>query len=472
MKATSSTFRQNSREALLDDDLQQALSKMGFLGARKRVVDALPEWEELRTTAREIKEHTLAHLDFYLEEFEKNVRANGGHVHWCSTPEDASATVLSILKEAGARKVIKGKSMAGEEVGINEALEAAAIDRLETDLGEYIIQLADEPPSHIIAPAIHKTKAQITELFHDHHQVHGKTERVTEVASIVNEAREVLRDGFLAADAGITGGNFLVAETGSVALVTNEGNGDLTSTLPRVHIVTAGIEKVVPTLDDLSVYLRLLARSATGQEMSVYTTLTTGPRRAVDLDGAAEFHVVLIDNGRSQWLGNEFHEMLRCIRCGACLNHCPVWNSVGGHAYGWVYSGPMGSVLTPLMIGLEEAGQLPNACTMNGRCQSVCPMSIPLPSLMRRLRFRQHDQGLSGLGTRIALAVWGFMATQPRCYRLVTRVGIGLLGLLSGTRGRFRRLLFAEAWTEERDFPAPAGETFMGAWKKAARGRK
>ena len=466
MNATSSTFRQNSREALLDDDLQQALGKMGFLDARTRVVDALPEWEQIRSSAREIKEHTLAHLDFYLEEFETNVKASGGHVHWCSTPEEACAAVLDILHKTGARNVIKGKSMAGEEIGINEALEAAAIDRLETDLGEYIIQLADEPPSHIIAPAIHKTKDQITELFHTHHQAHGKTERVTEVASIVNEAREVLRDGFLRADAGITGGNFLVAETGSVALVTNEGNGDLTNTLPRVHIVTAGIEKVVPTLDDLSVFLRLLARSATGQEMSVYTTLSTGPRRQPDLDGPEEFHVVLIDNGRSQWLGNEFHEMLRCIRCGACLNHCPVWNSVGGHAYSSVYSGPMGSVLTPLLVGLEDAGELPNACTMNGRCQSVCPMSIPLPSLMRRLRFRQYDEGLTGLGTRIALAMWGWLATQPRLYRFATRIGIGVLGLLSGTRGSFRKLLFAEAWTEERDLPAPKGQTFMDAWAK------
>ncbi len=467
MRSTSVSFRQNSVEALLDPDLQKALGKMGFLGARQRAVDALPEWEQIRSTAREIKEHTLAHLDFYLQEFEANVEAQGGHVHWCSTPEEACTTVVQILRDSGARTVTKGKSMAGEEIGLNEALADATIDRLETDLGEYIIQLADEPPSHIIAPAIHKTKDQITELFHEHHQKHGKTEPVTDVGAIVNEAREVLRDGFLSADAGITGANFLVAETGSIALVTNEGNGDLTNTLPRVHIVTAGMEKVIPTLDDLSVFLRLLARSATGQEMSVYTTLVSGAKRGEDQDGPEEFHVVLIDNGRSQWLGNEFHEMLRCIRCGACLNHCPVWNSVGGHAYGWVYPGPMGSVLTPLMRGLEEGKHLPNACTMNSRCQSVCPMGIPLPSLLRRLRFRQHEQGLTGLGSRIGFAVWGFMAARPRLYRLVTRIGIAAMGLLSGTRGRFKRLLFDGGWTEARDFPAPTGQTFMSAWKES-----
>ena len=472
MRSTSASFRQNSVEALLDPSLQQALGKMGFLGARTRAVDGLPEWQEIREAAREIKEHTLAHLDFYLEQFEQNVVAQGGHVHWCSTPDEACQAVLDILRASGARTVTKGKSMAGEEIGLNEALAAASIDRLETDLGEYIIQLADEPPSHIIAPAIHKTKDQITDLFHQHHGKYGKTEPVTDVGSIVNEAREVLRDGFLGADAGITGANFLVAETGSIALVTNEGNGDLTSTLPRVHIVTSGLEKVIPTLDDLSVFLRLLARSATGQEMSVYTTLVSGAKRVADLDGPEEFHVVLIDNGRSQWLGNEFHEMLRCIRCGACLNHCPVWNSVGGHAYGWVYPGPMGSVLTPLMRGLEEGKHLPNACTMNGRCQSVCPMSIPLPSLLRRLRFRQHEQGLSGYGSRIGFALWGFFAARPRLYRVATQIGMAVLGLLGGSKGRFRRLLFAGAWTETRDFPAPSGQTFMRAWKRAQRNQR
>ncbi|NKC15674.1 MAG: iron-sulfur cluster-binding protein [Gammaproteobacteria bacterium] len=471
MKSTAHAFIANSREALLDADLQRALAKMGFLAARTRAVQNLPEWDAIRANAREIKEHTLAHLDYYLERFEAGVEANGGQVHWCSTPAEASGAVLKILRAAGARRVTKGKSMAGEEFGINEALEANAINRLETDLGEYIIQLAGEPPSHIIAPAIHKTKEQITELFSAHHAAYGKTEPVTGVASIVNEAREVLREGFLAADAGITGANFLIAETGSICLVTNEGNGDLSSTLPRVHIVTAGIEKIVPSLEDLSVFLRLLARSATGQEQSVYTTLISGARRHEDLDGPAQFHVVLVDNGRSEWLGNEFHEMLRCIRCGACINHCPVWNSIGGHAYGWVYPGPMGSVLTPLLQGLEEAHHLPHACTMNGRCQTVCPMSIPLPSLLRRLRFRSHEQGLTGRVAALALKIWGQVAQRPRLYHGLSRIGIAALKRMGGGKGYLRRMPLASAWTDSRDFPAPSGQTFMAGWKARQDGR-
>ena len=466
MRSTSVSFRQNSVEALLDPDLQKALGKMGFLGARQRAVDALPEWEQIRSTAREIKEHTLAHLDFYLQEFEANVEAQGGHVHWCSTPEEACTTVVQILRDSGARTVTKGKSMAGEEIGLNEALADATIDRLETDLGEYIIQLADEPPSHIIAPAIHKTKDQITELFHEHHQKHGKTEPVTDVGAIVNEAREVLRDGFLSADAGITGANFLVAETGSIALVTNEGNGDLTNTLPRVHIVTAGMEKVIPTLDDLSVFLRLLARSATGQEMSVYTTLVSGAKRGEDQDGPEEFHVVLIDNGRSQWLGNEFHEMLRCIRCGACQSTCPVYGAVGGHAYGSVYGGPIGAVLTPALNGIENAWTLPEASSFCGACEAVCPMQIPLPSLMRKWRDIAHRNRLNKSRPRLGLALWAWTAKRPRLYRTGARLVVAVLKLFAGNRGRFRSMPLAGGWTTARDLPAPEGGTFIERWQQ------
>ena len=260
-------------------------------------------------------------------------------MHWASTPAEAQAIVLDVCRAAGAKRITKGKSMVGEEVALNEALEAAGFEPIETDLGEYIIQLANEPPSHIIAPAIHKTRDQIADLFHARHAEYGLHERQTEPTALVGEARTVLREKFQSADVGITGANFLVAETGSSVIVTNEGNGDLTNTLPRVHVVTAGIEKVIPTLEDMSTLLRVLARNATGQEASAYTTLSSGPRRAGDLDGPGEYHVVLLDNGRSQMLGNEFHEMLRCIRCGACMNHCPVYHAVGGHAYGWVYVG-------------------------------------------------------------------------------------------------------------------------------------
>ena len=355
--------------------------------------------------------------------------------------------------------------MVGEEMAINDALEVAGFEPIETDLGEYIIQLAGEPPSHIIAPAVHKTKDQITELFHTHHEKYGLTDRQTEVADLVNEARTVLREKFLSADVGITGANFLVAETGSTVIVTNEGNGDLTNTLPRVHIVTAGIEKVIPTLEDVSTILRLLARSATGQEMSVYTTFTTGPRRTEDRDGPAEFHVVLLDNGRSQMLGNEFHDMLRCIRCGACMNHCPVYQSIGGHAYGWVYVGPMGSILTPLMIGLDEAGHLPNACTLNGRCETVCPVKIPLPAMIRKLRERQFIAHQVPPRTRLGLWLWAFLAKRPQLYHALTSFSVAVLAKFRGGRGGFRSVPFAGGWTQARDLPVPQASTFHAQWR-------
>jgi len=447
MQPVSRDFKIHSSKALLDEKLGAAL-------------------EKIRERAKRVKNHTLEHLDFYLEKFEQQVQAAGGHVHWARTPEEGRQIILDLCAQAEARSVIKGKSMVSEEMALNPALEQAGIDVVETDLGEYIIQLAKEPPSHIIAPAIHKTREQITTLFSENHQQYGLTEPVTEVEDIVNEARTVLREKFINADVGITGANFLVAETGSTVLVTNEGNGDLSSTLPKMHIVTAGLEKVVPTLDDLATMLRLLARSATGQEFSVYTSVFTGPKRRADEDGPEELHIVLLDNGRTEMLGNEFREMLRCIRCGSCLNHCPVYGSIGGHAYGWVYSGPMGSVLTPLMVGLGEAADLPNACTLNGRCEEVCPMSIPLPRMLRALRVRQFEEKLVGARIRASLGAWTWMATKPRLYKTVTGLGMKLLARMGSGRGRLKRLPLAGGWTRARDFPAPQGETFMQAWAK------
>ncbi|MHB1214315.1 MAG: LutB/LldF family L-lactate oxidation iron-sulfur protein [Thiobacillus sp.] len=471
MKPTSHAFTDNARHALHDRTLQQALGKAGagFVDKRRAAVDALPEFEALREAGRAIKDHALANLDHYLVRFEQQLVASGGQVHWAETPDEACAAVLDICRAAGAKMVAKGKSMVGEEIAINEALEGAGFEVVETDLGEYIIQLAHEPPSHIIAPAVHKTRAQIADLFEDRHHQPGLTRPLETVPQIVDEARQVLREKFLAADVGITGANFLIAETGSTVIVTNEGNGDLSATLPRLHIVLASIEKVVPTLEDASVLLRLLARSATGQETTTYTTFFTGPRRAGDADGPDAFHVVLIDNGRSQMLGGAFHEMLRCIRCGACLNHCPVYSAVGGHAYGWVYPGPMGAVLTPLMVGLHEGRPLPNASTLCGRCEEVCPMGIPLPGLLREHRRREFERRLVPARSRWALAAWAWFARHPRHYRWASNLAMGLLGKLAGGRGRFRSLPFAQAWTASRDLPAPQGETFMAQWQRRTR---
>jgi len=464
-------FKDNAKLALADANLQKALAGMDdtFVAYRARAVERLPEFEALRDAAKAIKDHALANLDFYLQRFADKVEAGGGHVHWCVDADAARAAVLAICRRVGARTVTKGKTMIGEEIAINDHLQANGIEPVETDLGEYIIQLRHETPSHIIAPAIHLTVEQVGETFREAHQDLDPKRPLVDPGDMLTEARAKLRKRFLAADVGITGANFLIAETGSTVIVTNEGNGDLTQILPKMHIVIASIEKIVPTLADAATILRVLARSATGQEMSVYTTFSTGPRRPGDLDGPEEFHVVLLDNGRTALLGTEFESMLRCIRCGACLDHCPVYQKVGGHAYGWVYSGPMGAVLTPGLLGIEKATPLPGASTFCGRCESVCPMRIPLPNMLRHWREREFERHLTPARYRSGIALWSFFARRPRLYRLGAGLAARLLGALGGRRGAFRSLPLAGGWTAYRDMPAPQGRSFHQLW--AARKR-
>ena len=466
---SSRTFPDNAVRAMADENLRAALNKVrdGFGGARRQAaVDRLPEFDSLRDAARDIKDHVIAHLDHYLERFEQRVTECGGVVHWCETPDEARDLVLRLCAEVDARTVTKGKTMIADEIGLNPFLEAHGIAPIETDLGEYIIQLADEPPSHIIAPAIHKTKDQVADLFHEHHRKYGKTERLDDPEALVDEARQVLRRKYLEADVGITGANFLIAETGSTVIVTNEGNGDLTQTLPKRHIVLATPEKIVPTLEDATTLLRVLARSATGQEFSVYTTFSTGPRRPEDADGPESFHVIILDNGRSKLIGGPFQEMLRCIKCGACLFHCPVYGSVGGHAYGSVYQGPMGAVLTPNLVGLESTRHLPNASSLCGRCEAVCPVRIPIPRMLRQLREQCHAARMMPFGERLALAGWAWVAQRPGLYRMWARLLVGMLCGLAKGSGRVRRLPLAGGWTAGRDLPAPEGGTFMDRWRR------
>jgi L-lactate dehydrogenase complex protein LldF len=307
--------------------------------------------------------------------------------------------------------------------------------------------------------------------FRKHHTQFPKNRDLDQPRTLVNEARQVLRQKYLDADVGITGANFLIAETGQTVIVTNEGNGDLTQALPRVHVVIASLEKIVPTLEDATTIMRVLARSATGQEQTVYTTFSAGPRRGDDLDGPDEFHVILLDNGRSAMLGTEFQDMLRCIRCGACMNHCPVYHSVGGHAYGWTYPGPMGAVLTPSLIGVDQAGHLPNASTFCGRCESVCPMHIPLPKMMRHWREREFERHLTPPTTRWGLGAWAFLASRPKLYHWAMRWPVRTLRLLAGKRRRLATLPLAGGWTKHRDFPAPEGQTFQQQWKARRRDR-
>ncbi len=460
MRAQSMQFKARAHGALADARLQSVLKRFGSGFADKR--DAAREaygveaFEALRGASAAIRDRGLANLDAWLLRFEQEATRRGATVLWAKDTAEIRRHVLEICARHGLKKAIKSKSMVSEEAGLNEALEAAGVTPVETDLGEYIIQLAKEAPSHIIAPAIHKDKEQVSDLFAEHHH----RPRLTDTEALTREAREMLRGHFLSADLGISGGNFLVAETGSVAIVTNEGNGRMVTTLPKVHVAITGIEKVIPTLEDLSTLNRVLPRSATGQEIENYFTIVTGPRREGDLDGPEHMYVILVDAGRTRLVGSDMQEMLRCIRCGACMNHCPVFQTVGGHAYGWVYPGPMGSVLTPIYQGIENALDLPQAATLCGACEVACPVKIPLPELLRKLRERQMQAGLRPWRERAGFRIWAFAAKRPRLYALATRIGVRALRLMGGAKGRISRLPLGSGWTLGRDMPAPEGRTF------------
>jgi L-lactate dehydrogenase complex protein LldF len=350
---------------------------------RNRALAEVPDVEQLRDHLKAIRAATLARLAEHLETFERNAVAAGAQVHWAKDGAEARAIVLEIARRFDVELVTKGKSMVTEEIHLNQALAEAGITPVETDLGEYIIQLADEPPSHIIAPAIHKNKYQVAELMSE---AAGRPLDPNNIEELTAVARQLLREKFLTAGMGITGGNIGVAETGSLVLVENEGNGRMVSTTPRVHVALMGIEKLCATWDDAAAWLSLLSRSATGQPISIYTNIITGSRRADDADGPEEVHIILVDNNRSQQVGTKYEEVLQCLRCGACLNACPVYRKAGGHAYGSPYSGPIGAVVSPLIFGLEEYGALPHASTLCGACLEVCPVRIDLPRMLLELR--------------------------------------------------------------------------------------
>jgi len=451
-------FKARAGEKLADRRLQSALKKLqgNFVKGRADRIAELDNFADIRDAAAAIRDRALAHLDLYLEAFEQNATAAGAVVHWAQTHDDVNRIVREIAAQHGVRKVVKSKSMVTEECGLNVALEAAGLEVVETDLGEYILQLAQEPPSHIVAPVVHKTREEVSDLFAEKHNA----PRLTDIPALCREAREKLRPHFLSADMGVSGANFIVAETGSTLIVTNEGNGRMVTTLPKVHVAITGIEKVVPTLEDVATLIRLLPRHGTGQSITNYISVNTGPRRAGDSDGPGHFHVILVDAGRSDLLGGDFQAMLRCIRCGACMNHCPVYQSVGGHAYGWVYPGPMGSVLTPSYVGLEQTRDLPNAATLCGQCHVACPVKIPLPELLRKLRERQFARGLKPWPETLALKAWGWLAARPELYALATRFKARLLKAMADERGMIRSLPFGGGWTDRRDFPAPQGRTF------------
>jgi L-lactate dehydrogenase complex protein LldF len=445
------SFRVIARGKLGDERIQGVLD-LSVTRLRDLRLDAwsgLEDVEALRERAHEIRMRVVDDLEGYLDQFQRSVERLGGHVHRAGTPEEAVALIVAICERRGAKLVAKSKSMATEEIGLNGALEAAGIRPVETDLGEYILQLGGEHPVHIVAPAIEKTKEQVAELFS---AIEGRAVPA-ELEALTASARRQLREVFLTADVGVTGCNMAVAETGTVTLVTNEGNGRLVSSLPPCHVVVMGMERVVPTLDDLSVILRLLARSATGQKLSSYTTLITGPRREGETDGPEELHVVIIDNGRTNLLHGRYREMLACIRCGACLNVCPVFRKTGGAAYGPVYSGPMGAVLVPLYVGLGNAPDLPHASTLCGACTEACPVKIPLHELLLDLRRDLVQQGVSPRWERVAFTLWSLAWATPFGYRLSTALArLGQpLGALAGP---------GKLWAAGRAVPALAARRY------------
>ncbi len=461
MEQRSNTFLANASAALGDSDQAQRRDMIALFAPliRSAAIDGIDCFDSLRRHVKQVRQHSLDHLEHYLGQFEQEAVHNGNHVHFARDGDELNSIVLDICQQHGARRIAKGKSMVTEETNLNRFLQRAGLDVMETDLGEYIIQQAGETPSHIVGPALHKSADEVRELFQSKHDL-GPRE-LPETSDLVGEARQVLREHFLKAEVGIIGANALIAENGYSMLVTNEGNGDLCANLPRVLIVCTTIDRVLPRAQDATAMLRLLVRSATGQAQTCYTSFYSGPRREGDIDGPLETHFVLLDNQRSDILAGGYREILECIRCGACLNHCPIYAAVGGHAYGWVYQGPMGSVLTPLLTSLEASHQLPNACTGCGRCAEVCPADIPLPDLLRDLRHEESNKKLSAPRWRYGLKVHAWLARHPPLYHRLTAVIIPLLHLLGRRRGSFSRLPFAGGWTSQRDFPAPQKRTFM-----------
>jgi L-lactate dehydrogenase complex protein LldF len=460
---TQAAFLERAEGALADAQLQVALSRAtGALGSRRAAAfESLENADAVRDAARAARMYALANLSALLERFESKLIANGAQVHWAESAEQANQIVVDIAKRTGTTRAVKSKSMVSEETHLNEALEHAGVTPVETDLGEYIVQLRRDRPSHIIAPIIHLTRQQIGRVMEQRLNVAYSDDTRTLAAT----ARAKLREEFLRADMGITGANFGVAETGAICLVTNEGNGRMVTTLPRVHVVLMGIEKLVASMADLDVCLKVLARSGTGQKITVYTTMVRAPRRPRETDGPDELHVVLLDNGRSRILAGDTAEILGCIRCGACLNVCPVYRNIGGHAYGDTYPGPVGAVVTPGLRGLDAWRELPDASSLCGACRDVCPVRLDIPRMLLSLRAAAAAENPQPKSLALSMRAFGWIASRPALYRAMTR--LGRLALRGSARNGWIRSLpgLAGGWTKSRDFPAPAAATFQDQWR-------
>jgi L-lactate dehydrogenase complex protein LldF len=470
----SAAFDEKVHKTLGDANLQLAIYRATarLIDHRKHAVaaTALPDYQELRTQAHALKRHTIDHLDHYLEQFEGNVTAHGGKVVYCEDATEVADFILNLAKQRGAQLIVKSKSMTTEEIDLNERLERHHLESVETDLGEYILQLAHQRPYHIVAPALHLTRYDVGDLFARTLGVPNET--VVEKQTLI--ARAVLRQKFLAADIGISGANFLVADSGAVLIVENEGNARLTTSAPKIHIAVAGIEKLIPRAQDLAVFLKLLGRSATGQALTVYTSLLAGPRRAGEIDGPEEFYVVLLDNGRTKLLADgDKRESLYCIRCGACLNHCPVYRKIGGHSFPWVYSGPIGAIITPQFMGVEHEPSLPFASSLCGACAEVCPVKIDIPKILLELRAEvKENEGRKGVNRleRLAFKLWAWTMCHPRIYEMAARVAAGVAPSENGKWLRSAPALMnlppVRAWLSQRDLPPAPVKSFRELWRR------
>jgi L-lactate dehydrogenase complex protein LldF len=470
-------FKEKIHETLADSKLQLAVyaATGRLMDKRKEAVEShvLPDYQELRTQANALKKQTLDNLDFYLEQFEANVEAHGGKVIFCRDAGDVTDFVLTLARERRARLVVKSKSMTTEELDFNEKLEEHHLQAVETDLGEYIMQLAHERPYHIVAPALNKTRYDVAELFQEKLGV----ENETEIEKQTMIARRVLREKFLAADIGVSGGNFLIADSGAVVLVENEGNIRLTTSAPKIHIAVVGIEKMIPRAQDLAVFLKLLGRSGTGQALTVYTSFLSGPRRSGEVDGPEEFYVLLLDNGRTKLLADrDKRQSLYCIRCGACLNTCPVYRKIGGHAFPWVYSGPIGAIITPQFLGVNHEPALPFASSLCGACAEVCPVKINIPKVLLDLRSdvkkSEAREGVSRM-ERLGFRIWAWVMSHPRIYEMSGMVAAALGHAIQGTgkSGWLSEVPGSESipplrgWLSERDLPPPPPRSFRQMWR-------
>ncbi|WP_062814538.1 LutB/LldF family L-lactate oxidation iron-sulfur protein [Proteus mirabilis] len=464
LKTSSLPFKTLIDRQVHDQIMQKAVANaQETIGRnRQKMVDELGHWEDWRDRAAQIRDHVLANLDAYLYQLSEKIEQHGGHVFFAQTKEEASQYILNIAKEKKAKKIVKAKSMVTEEIGLNPVLENAGINVIETDLAEFILQQAKDAPSHVVVPAIHKNRAQIRQIFHDKLGYNG-SDTPEEMTRFV---RQNIRDDFFTADIGITGCNFAVAETGSVCLVTNEGNARLSTTLPKTHIAVMGMERIAPTFKEVDILITMLARSAVGLRLTGYNTWLTGPKENDNVDGPEDFHLVIVDNGRSKIIGSEFKDILRCIRCGACMNTCPAYRHIGGQGYDSIYPGPVGAVLTPLLGGYKDFKNLPYVCSLCTACDSVCPVKIPLSNLIKKHREVMVEQGITPTTERNITRVFNYVNRHPMLWKVGMNMGAHATKWFIKEGKAPLKIGAIKAWTEARNLPEGDGESFRSWFKK------